>query len=464
MLARSTRLCSLLTLSVMSIIAAAAAPALARQKVMDEAAKQRPAPSDRWLIVHCGTLLDMPGKPPRKNCTVIIKNDRISSVFDGFVEAAAIKDGPAPGDANIRTIDLKEHYVLPGLIDCHVHLTFETSPDQRLRFVEDSDADAALNGLVYAQRTLNAGFTTVRDVGANGDAIFALRDAINDGMFPGPRIIAAGRSVTPTGGHADRTHGYREDLFAIPTTMQGVADGADQCRQAVRAQVKRGSDCIKITATGGVLSNTAAGMEQQFFEDELKAIVETAHQLNRKVAAHAHGTRGVNAALRAGVDSIEHGTFIDDESIKLFKQTGAFYVPTITAGKTVGELAEVTGYYTPAVVEKARKVGPKIQDTFGKAYKEGVKIAFGTDAGVFPHGINAIEFVFMTQAGMPAAEAIKSATVTAADLLGLSAEVGTIEPGKSADLIAVAGDPTRDITELQRVRWVVKSGRVCKEP
>lgn len=435
-----------------------AASAAARQKVMDEARKQFPPEAGtRWTIIQCGTLLAVPGRPAKRDQTVIAKDGVVQSVLDGIAEASAVRSiGPAD---TVETINLRDRYVLPGLIDCHVHLTFETSPDQRLLAVVNSEADVAMNSVIYARRTLEAGFTTVRDVGGIGDAIFALRDSIEEGKVIGPRILAAGRAVTPTGGHADRTLGYREDLFAIPTTMQGVADGADQCRQAVRAQVKRGADCIKITATGGVLSNTAAGMEQQFFEDELRAIVETAHLLNRKVAAHAHGTRGINAALRAGVDSIEHGTFIDDESIRLFKEKGAYYVPTITAGKTVGELAEVGDYYPAPVIEKARRVGPQIQDTFGKAYKAGVKIAFGTDAGVFPHGLNAMEFIFMTQAGMPAGEAIVAATITAAELLGVSAQAGTIEPGKWADLIAVDRDPAADITELQRVRLVIRDGR-----
>lgn len=442
---------------------AGAGLALARQKVMEEAAKRTEKPArERWALVLCGTLMDIPGTSARKGATVAVREDRIHAILDGFIDRAAVKAIPA--DADCRVIDLRSMWVMPGLIDCHVHLTWETSPDQRLRAVTESDADAALNGAVYARRTLEAGFTTVRDVGGVGDAIFALRDAIEAGKLPGPRILCAGRAITPTGGHADRTHGYREELFPVPGATEGVADGPDACRRAVRAQVKRGADCIKLTATGGVLSNTAAGMEQQLFDDELRAIVETAHLLNRRVAAHAHGTRGVNAALRAGVDSIEHGTFLDDESIRLFKERGAFYVPTITAGRTVAELAEVAGYYTPAVVEKARVVGPKIRETFARAFREGVKIAFGTDAGVFPHGINAIEFAFMVKAGMPPMEAIRSATVTASELLGIAEEAGTIEPGKRADLIAVAGDPAADITEMQRVRWVMKGGAVRLEP
>ncbi len=419
-------------------------------------------PKDRWAIVQCGTLLAFPGQAPVRNVTVISKNGRITSVANGIVDRAAIAREAAP-DAEVLVVDLRDRYVLPGLIDCHVHLTMETSADQLLRYVTESDADRALNGAVYARRTLNAGFTTVRDVGSPGDVGIALRDAINDGKIPGPRMYVSAMAITPTGGHGDRTHGFREDLFAVPGPVQGAADGVDACRQAVRAQVKRGADVIKLTATGGVLSNTASGLEQQFFDDELKAIVETAHLLNRKVAAHAHGKSGIKAAIKAGVDSIEHGTYIDEEAISLFKQHGTYYVPTITAGKSVTEYAAFSNYFTAPVVVKALAVGPKIQETFTLAYKAGVKIAFGTDAGVFPHGDNSREFVYMTEGGMPAAEAIHSATITASELIGNNADVGTIEAGKFADLIAVAKDPTADITELKRVVFVMKDGRVFRE-
>ncbi len=418
-------------------------------------------PKDHWAIVQCGTLLAVPGQAPLRNATVIAKNGRITSVTNGIVDRAAVSREASP-DAEVVVVDLRDRYVLPGLIDCHVHLTMETSADQRLRYVSESDADRALNGVVYARRTLEAGFTTVRDVGSPGEVGVALRDAINEGKVPGPRMFVSAMSITPTGGHADRTHGFREELFAVPGPVQGAADGVDACRQAVRAQVKRGADLIKLTATGGVLSNTAAGLEQQFFEDELKAIVDTAHLLKKKVAAHAHGTNGIKAAIKAGVDSIEHGTYIDEEAISLFKQYGTYYVPTITAGKSVSEYAAFPNYYTAPVVVKALAVGPQIQETFGKAYRAGVKIAFGTDAGVFPHGDNSREFIYMVEAGMPAGEAIRSATITASELIGNNAEVGTIEVGKYADLIGVAADPTADISELKRVLFVMKDGRVHK--
>jgi len=352
--------------------------------------------------------------------------------------------------------------VLPGLIDCHTHITGEYSKDVHLRRVQESDADSAIEATVFARRTLLAGFTTIRNVGSIGDSAFALRDAIKEGTVPGPRILVAGRAITPTGGHADRTNGYRDDLFDLPGAMEGVADGVGAVRQAVRAQVKRGADVIKCTATGGVLSNVGAGVEQQFFADELEAIVETAHLLNRKVAAHAHGATGIKAALRAGVDSIEHGTYLDDECIALFIETGAYLVPTIHAGKFVEAKAEEEGYFPAPVRAKAAAVGPVIQGAFGRAHRAGVRIAFGTDVGVGEHGTNAEEFIYMIEAGMSPADAITSATVNAADLLGLSDEIGTIEPGKSADMIAVSGNPMRDVEVLLDVRFVMKAGRVYK--
>jgi imidazolonepropionase-like amidohydrolase len=275
-------------------------------------------------------------------------------------------------------------------------------------------------------------------------------------------MLVAGYAISPTGGHADRTHGYREDLFDAPGAEQGIADGPYEARKAVRAQVKRGADLIKLTATGGVLSNTSAGTEVQFKHDELEEIVSTAHMLGRKVAAHAHGAKGVNAALRAGVDSIEHGTFLDADSIELFKKTGAWYVPTVIAGKTVEERAKQPGFYPPAVAEKAREVGPQIQDALRRAQAGGVRIAFGTDAGVFPHGENARELQYMVEAGMSPMEVLRAATVGSASLLGLESELGTLEVGKRADLIATRRNPLVDVTELSRVVFVMRDGTVYK--
>lgn len=409
-------------------------------------------------VLHCGALLAVPGLgEPVREASIAVLDGRIVGVQRGHVAPGAFG-----GEfAEARVIDLKDSFVLPGLIDCHTHITWEMNPRQRLQAVELSDADFALQGLGYAGKTLRAGFTTIRNVGSQGRATFALRDAIERGQVEGPRILEAGQSITPTGGHADRTLGYREDLFHVPGAMQGVADGADECRKAVRSQVKRGADVIKLTATGGVLSATAAGTEQQFTDEELRAIVETAHLLGRKVAAHAHGTAGIKAALRAGVDSIEHGSFLDDEAIALFKSSNAYLVPTLHAGMTVANIASMEdSYFLPAVREKALAVGPKMKNALGRAYRAGVRIAFGTDCGVGPHGDNGREFLLLVEAGMTPADALRSATVSAADLLGLSDQIGTIEPGKAADIVAVQGSPLDDIAAMQRVTFVMKGGRV----
>ncbi len=410
-------------------------------------------------LIHCGKLLALPGQAPLDGRTVVVADGRIVKIVVGF---AAAGDVPEADGARVEIIDQKERFVLPGLIDCHTHLTGEYDRHVRLRRVEETDADAAVKATVYARRTLLAGFTTVRNVGSGGDAAFAVRDAIKKGLVPGPRMLVAGESISPTGGHSDSTLGYREDLFDIPGAMQGIGDGVAGCRQAVRAQVKRGADVIKLTATGGVLSTTAAGTDQQFFEDELEAIVQTSRLLGRKVAAHAHGTVGIKAALRAGVDSIEHGTFLDDEAVALFRERGAFLVPTLLAGKEVTDWAEIEGFLPPPVADKARRVGPQLQSAFARAVRGGVRIAFGTDCGVSPHGINAREFALMVEGGMTPAAAIAAATTDAAELIGLSSEVGSIVPGKAADLIAVDGDPLADVTALESVRFVMREGRVFK--
>jgi len=405
------------------------------------------------LLLHCGALIADTREPATQNATVIVRDGRIVQIIDGFVEPE--------GDA--RVIDLRSRFVMPGLIDCHTHITGQMDAQARLRGLQESDADAALRAAAHARRTLHAGFTTIRNVGSDGDAAFALRDAVARGDVPGPRILAAGRSITPTGGHGDGTHGFREDLFPIPGAFDGVADGPDACRRAVRAQVKRGADLIKLTATGGVLSVTDAGTGQQFFDDELEAIVDTAHSLGRKVAAHAHGADGLNAALRAGVDSIEHGSFLDDESITLFRETGAYLVPTVLAGETVTNIAESpNNYFAPPVREKALAVGPAMLGSLGRAYEQGVKIAFGTDSGVSPHGQNARELELMVEAGMPNDAVLTSATVNAADLCGLLDDIGTIEPGKVADIIALDADPRQDITAFRSVPFVMARGVVHK--
>lgn len=415
-----------------------------------------------YAIVHAGKLLARPGETPKREQTVVIKDGKVAAVIAGYVDAAAA--GAGAGDT-VSTYDLTSMFVLPGLIDGHVHITSENNPQSRLERVEDSDPDVAIKAAGFAKKTLMAGFTTVRDVGARGgDAVFALRDGIARGDVVGPRIYSSGASISVTGGHADGTQGYRDDIAEV-LHSSGVCDGPADCRRAVREQVRRGADHIKLTATAGVLSNTAAGLEQQFFADELKAIMETAHSMDRKVTAHAHGVDGINAALEAGVDSIEHGTYLDNRSIKLFKKTGAYLVPTLLAGATVAAWADdPNSFLLPPQRAKAREVGPKMQDMARRAHEAGVKIAFGTDTGVSKHGDNAKEFALLVAAGLTPMEAIRAATVNGADNMGKSDIIGTLEPGKFGDLIAVAGDPLTDITELEDVDFVMKEGVVYKAP
>lgn len=420
-----------------------------------------PAFADDIAIVHAGTLLAKPGSAPTKEQTVIIRDGRVERVAAGYLDA---QGAGAQADDTVRMYDLKDHFVLPGLIDGHVHITSENNPKGRLQAVEMSDPDRAIVAAGYARKTLHAGFTTVRDVGARGgDAIFALRDGIARGDVVGPRIFASGSTISVTGGHGDGTQGYRDDIAHILHST-GVCDGVGECRGAVREQVRRGADHIKLTATAGVLSNTAAGLEQQFFADEMKAIMDTAHSMGRRVTAHAHGVAGINAALKAGVDSIEHGTYLDDESIRLFKQNGAFLVPTILAGVTVAEWAEdPDSFLLPPQRAKAAEVGPRMIDMVRRAHEGGVAIAFGTDTGVSPHGENAREFALLVQSGLTPMEAITAATVTGAANLGQSGTLGTLEPGKYGDLIAVAGDPLADVTLLENVAFVMKEGIAYKE-
>lgn len=403
-------------------------------------------------LIYAGTLFAVPGQEPLKEQTIYVKDGKIEKVMPGFVRLS-------PGE---RLVDLRNQYVLPGLIDCHVHILSELNAKSRLEQVESEEPYVALKGAAYALRTLRAGFTTVRDLGERSSAIFALKKAINEGLIAGPRLVVAGSTLSPTGGHA-QTYGYREEINLLFAST-GTCDGVDECRKAVRRQVSRGADVIKLVATGGVLSNIAAGVDQQFTDEELAAIVKTAHNLGKRVAAHAHGAGGLNAALRAGVDSIEHGSYVDDNSIALFRKTGAYLVPTVIAGVTVAEYAKSQDFLTPAQREKAIKVGPLIQAALGRAYKGGAKIAFGTDMGVGVHGRNAKEFALMVGAGMPPAEALKAATVNAADLLNLSGTIGTIEPGKAADIIAVPQDPLRDIKVMERVSFVMRSGMVYVNP
>lgn len=413
-------------------------------------------------IVHAGRLLAVPGENVATEKSVIIKDGKVASILDGYVDAAGA--GMSGGDTVI-VHDLTNMFVLPGLIDGHVHITHENNPRGRLDRVQKSAADYAMDGAGFARTTLMAGFTTVRDVGARErDAIFALRQGIENGNVIGPRIFASGSTISVTGGHGDATQGYRQDIGEL-LHHTGICDGAADCRKAVREQVRRGADHIKLTATAGVLSNTAAGLEQQFFEDELQAVMDAAHSMGRKVTAHAHGVNGINAALRAGVDAIEHGTYLDNESIRLFKRNDAVLVPTILAGVTVAEwAADPDSHLLPPQRVKAAQVGPRMLDMARRAHAGGVKIAFGTDSGVSKHGENAREFALLVEAGMTPMEAIRAATVLGAENLGKSDMLGALEPGKVGDLVAVDGDPLTDVTELEDIDFVMKEGVVYKAP
>jgi imidazolonepropionase-like amidohydrolase len=402
-------------------------------------------------LLHCGTLIDGVGNEPRRQVTVVVNKNRIVSIENGYRNAAA-------GD---KLIDLKAKTVMPGLIDCHVHLEQETRRGGSIDRYQLNPADIAFQSAQYARTTLMAGFTTVRDLGGTGVNI-ALRNAINRGTTVGPRIFCSGKSIATTGGHADPTNGYRRDLQGDPGPAEGVVNSLEDGRKAVRQRYKEGADLIKITATGGVLSLVTNSNNPQFTEDEIRAIVQTAKDYGFPVAAHAHGAEGMKRAIRAGVTSIEHGTFMDDEAIELFKKHGTYLVPTILAGKTVADSARMFGYYQAVVVPKALEVGPKIQAMFAKAYRAGVKIAFGTDSGVSIHGVNAKEFEYMVEAGMPAMEAIKAATVHAANLVGMRDRLGSIEPGKLADLVATAENPLQNIKTLMNVTFVMKEGVVYK--
>ncbi|GAC1440407.1 MAG: amidohydrolase family protein [Sediminibacterium sp.] len=349
---------------------------------------------------------------------------------------------------------------MPGLIDMHVHLESETNPNNYLNGFTWNTSDYAFQSVVFAERTLMSGFTSVRDLGGSGVNI-SLRNAINKDWVKGPRVYTAGKSIATTGGHADPTNNYRKDLMGDPGPKEGVVNGVEDCAKAVRQRYKEGSDLIKITATGGVLSMAKDGAGAQFTEAEIRAIVATAKDYGFKVAAHAHGAEGMKRAVLGGVNSIEHGTYMNDEVMELMKQKGTYLVPTIIAGKSSADSAKKPGYYPEIVRAKALVVGNYIQATFAKAYKAGVKIAFGTDAGVYAHGKNWMEFVYMTEAGMPILEAIRAATLSAADLLG-DDRLGVIEKDKLADIVAVDGDPTKDVTSMGKMKFVMKNGVVYR--
>jgi len=400
--------------------------------------------------IQCGKLIDGVSNTVQTQVTIVVEGTMITGIQKGFIN----------GDAGDKVIYMQNKTVMPGLIDCHVHLEHQGSKTSRIDGFTMTDADVAYQASVYAKRTLMAGFTTVRDLGGSGVNI-SLRKAVAKGIIDGPRIITAGRAISASGGHMDESDGYRDGVFDHKMGPDdGVADGRDELIKAVRLQIKRGSDVIKIASTGGVLDLSENGSGAEFTIDEIKAVVETAKDYGLKVACHAHGAEGIKRAILGGVTSIEHGTFMNEEDMELAKKYGVYYVPTIIAGKSVADSAQIKGFFPPVIARKAMEVGPQIQTTFSKAYKAGVKIAFGTDAGVYAHGKNYMEFQYMVEAGMPPMEAIKAATTSAADLLGISEKTGSIVKGKFADIIAIDGDPIADIKTMKNVVFVMKEGKI----
>ncbi|WP_243470886.1 metal-dependent hydrolase family protein [Winogradskyella sp. MH6] len=402
--------------------------------------------------LHCGKLIDTESGKVLAEQTIIVSGNKIVSVEKGY---------KIPSNNEDTVIDLKSKTVMPGLIDMHVHIESETNPKSYLEGYTLNDADVAFNSVQYAEVTLMNGFTTVRDLGGSGVNV-SLRNAINAGKVKGPRIFTAEKALATTGGHADPTNGASRELMGNPGPKEGVVNGVDDAKKAVRQRYKNGADLIKITATGGVLSVAKSGQNPQFTVEEIKAICETAKDYGFHVAAHAHGDEGMQRAILGGVKTIEHGTLMSDETMELMKKHDVYLVPTITAGKFVSDKAKIKGYYPEVVVPKALDIGPKIQDMFGRAYKAGVGIAFGTDAAVFYHGENGKEFGYMVEAGMPAIETIQSATVTNAMILKMEDKLGQIKDGFIADIIAVNDDPTKNISTMENVVFVMKEGVVYK--
>ncbi len=402
------------------------------------------------VVVNCGATVDVEKQVLTGPRSFIITDGRISAIDS----ASTVK----------QTIDLSDATCMPGLIDMHVHLTSQSSPRSYIEGFTLNTADYAFRSVQYAELTLNAGFTTVRNLGDDGTITKSLRGAIEQGLVQGPRIFTSGKSLATTGGHADPTNGHRADLIGDPHAKDGVVNGPTEARKAVRQRYKQGADLIKITATGGVLSTAKSGQNPQFMDDELEAIMAAAKDYGFKVAAHAHGAEGMKRAIKAGIDSIEHGTLMDDETRKLMKKYGTYLVPTILAGEFVAKKAEIDGYFPEIVRPKAAAIGPQLKANFAKAVEAGVKIAFGTDSGVSNHGDNAQEFKLMVDNGMSPIQAITAATVNAADLLDQSENLGSLSIGKYGDIVAVKGNPLENIELLERIDFVIKGGELVKHP
>jgi imidazolonepropionase-like amidohydrolase len=420
------------------------------------------APSPAEVVIHCGSLLDTAAGVMHGESTIVVAGDRISDVRAGRADRATLEEAAKDRGTAPRFIDLGGLTCLPGLIDSHAHLTMQFSRTTYTDQFRLNPADYAIRSTVYARRTLLAGFTTVRNLGDRDNESIALRNAIDAEIVPGPRLFVAGRPIGSTGGHADWSDGYRLDLEGDPGPAVGIINGVADAWKAVRQHYKDGVDVIKIMPSGGVLDESASGENPQLTLAEIQAVVAAAHDYGYTVAAHAHGAEAIRRAVLGGVDSIEHGTYADDADIALMKEHGTWFVPTIMAGEFVAEKAAVPGYYPPQVATKAAAIGPRIIATAGRVYRAGVRIAFGTDAGVFPHGENAREFALMVKAGMPPLFAIQAATTHAAELLRQQGKLGVIAPGAYADVIAVKGDPTADVTRLQDVSFVMKGGTVYK--
>ncbi|WP_114941248.1 metal-dependent hydrolase family protein [Mucilaginibacter endophyticus] len=402
--------------------------------------------------IQCGKLIDGVSKTSYNEMTIIVEDKKIFSIQPGYLS----------GDKNDHIISLRNKTVLPGLIDCHVHVEAEITKTSELDALRLEDADVAYIAAANAKKLLLAGFTTVRDLGGTGVNV-SLRNAIESGLTDGPRIYTAGRAISSSGGHMDYTDGFRHDVFAHqPDPAMGVADGEAEIVKAVRLQYKQGVDVIKLASTGGVLDLSNNGEGAQYTTDEIKAAVQTAKDYGLKVACHAHGSEGIKRAILAGVTSIEHGTFMDEECLALAKKHGTWLVPTLTAGHSVADSAKVPGFFLPIVARKALAIGPQLQKSFRNAYKTGIRIAFGTDVGVFPYGKNYLEFYYMTLGGMSPMEALQSATTSAAELLGINDKTGSIAPGKLADIVAVDGNPLVDILDMSKVSFVMKDGKIYR--
>ena len=401
--------------------------------------------------LHCGNIVDVNSGKILSEKTIVVSGKTIKSIQNGY----------QTGGSEDKVVDLKTKTVLPGFIDMHVHIEGESSPTRYLDRFTKNPADVAFQSTIYAKRTLLAGFTTVRDLGGSGVNI-ALRKAIAKGLVIGPRIFTAGKAIGTTGGHADPTNGMKISLMGDPGPKEGVVNSAEDARKAVRQRYKDGADVIKITATGGVLSVAKSGQNPQFTTEEIEAIVETAKDYGMLTAAHAHGDEGMRRAIKAGIKTIEHGTLMKEPTMDLMVKHNTYLVPTISAGKAAAQMAEIPGFLPPIVAKKAREIGPVSEKNFKKAYEKGVPIAFGTDAGVSPHGDNGKEFTYMYEAGMPVIDALRSATITNAELLGMKDELGQIKEGFIADIVAVDENPLKNVKTLENVNFVMKEGKIYK--